>query len=152
MKSTSPPRPLWMRAMALVAVAGSMGARFPRWWPYLIAASAALVLVGFRSKAPSPPGTLASSSADRLGAGRPFPGQLSLTQSEIIWKPSKYSQRRGEHDVVFPLDQAPGVRLAIGPGILDGTVTITSNDHAATFGTHRTSRLWRRLGMLSQTP
>jgi hypothetical protein len=143
------PRPVagWfgMILQLLASVAFLLGLSRTVGWPWALLAVALgglLIRVTHRSKGPTAEGATWSAGADLLMQRHKFPGQLSLTSEELIWIPSRYSERKGVVAVRVPLATSM-INLSAGSALLDVIVRITADGGGKPlrFLTHRSARL-----------
>ncbi len=123
------------------------------WALMAVAVGLLLVSLTWRRKAVTAPGAIWSAAADLLAGGRQFPGQISLTPSELVWIPSRYSMSKGRTDLTLPLLPEGGLHVEPGPGLLDLQLVAPDSTGASTrFLTHRSRRLRLVLKRLGSPP
>ena len=118
----------------------------------LVAVGFLLVPVTWRPKAIVAEGAAYSTSADLVSsAATRFPGQLSVTQSAVVWVPSAYSRKRGEETISISGEDRPAITLRSGPALFDLTVAVTTgNGPERCFRTHQSRHLRRALSKIGQ--
>jgi hypothetical protein len=115
-----------------------------------IALGLVLASLVVRPKAGRAAGAVASSSADRLLPTGKWSGQLSVTRTDVVWRPSTRSIKHGIEEVVVQPDETTIISTERGVGALDLIVHVTSSDGVdARFLTHRNRRLQAALEALT---
>jgi hypothetical protein len=122
----------------------------------LVAAAVGLMIVpvAWRRKAAVVPGALFASSADLIpgGPGRAqFPGELSVTASEVSWAPSGYSAGKGFSPLSLAMADCAGITMRRGPALLDVIITVRRRSGGEwAFLTHWRPRLRRAITGLTE--
>jgi hypothetical protein len=107
-----------------------------------------LILFATRAKAPATAGAVWSGSADLLQGGRKFPGQLSLEAECAIWRPSRFSLRRGVQEIEIQIDSNSQLTLESGRALLDVIVTVSAANSRHRFLTHGAPALKHAIQMI----
>lgn len=111
-----------------------------------LAVGVSFVTLTWRPKALSADGAVWTGSADLIQDRRRFPGQLSVTASEVVWVPTRWSSSKGLSRQSLPLMAHDPVVLQAGPALFDLLVLVPSAGGARiVFGTRRSRRLQRAL-------